>query len=197
MGDPVQDGLVASLAHPGGNITGTTVLGPELLAKRFALLKELLPAASRVAGLWQPDACGEQTNSDMMKVTAEAATALGVQLQLVEVRKPEEFERAFADMAEGHADALLSFPSPMFYGQRKRIVDLAAIHRLPVMYNLGQFVEIGGLIAYGPNNLDLTRRTAIYADKILGGKANRRIYPSSDPPSSNSRSTSKPRPRLA
>jgi putative ABC transport system substrate-binding protein len=169
MGDPVQDGLVASLAHPGGNITGTTILGPELLAKRLALLKELLPTVSRVAGLWQPDAFGEQTNSDMLKVTADAATTLGVQLQLVEVRKPEEFERAFTDMAQGHAEALLSFPSPMFYGQRKRIVDLAAIHRLPVMYNLRQFVEIGGLIAYGPNNLDLTRRTAVYADKILKG----------------------------
>jgi putative ABC transport system substrate-binding protein len=169
MGDPVEEGFVASLARPGGNITGTTFLGPELVPKRFALLKELLPAMSRVVGLWQPGAFGEQTSSEMRKETAEAAIALGVQLQLVEVRKPDEFERAFSDMAQGHADALIEFPSPMFFGARQHIVDLAASHRLPAMYNAREFVQIGGLIAYGANISDLSRRTASFADKMLKG----------------------------
>jgi putative tryptophan/tyrosine transport system substrate-binding protein len=169
MGDPAEEGFVASLARPGGNITGTTFLGPELVPKRFALLKELLPAMSRVVGVWQPDAFGERTSSEMRKETAEAATALGVQLQLVEVRKPDEFERAFSDISQSHADALIEFPSPMFFGARQRIVDLAAIHRLPAMYNAREFVQIGGLIAYGANIADLSRRTASFADKILKG----------------------------
>jgi ABC-type uncharacterized transport system substrate-binding protein len=105
----------------------------------------------------------------MRKETAEAATALGVQLQLVEVRKPDEFERAFSDIAQTRADALLEFPSPMFFVERKRIVDLAAVHRLPAMYNAREFVQLGGLIAYGANILDLNRRTVVYADKILRG----------------------------
>jgi putative ABC transport system substrate-binding protein len=105
----------------------------------------------------------------MRKETAEAATALGVQLQLVEVRKPDEFERAFSDIAHMQVDALLEFPSPMFFVERKRMVDLAAAHRLPAMYNAREFVQIGGLIAYGASILDLNRRTVIYADKILKG----------------------------
>jgi putative ABC transport system substrate-binding protein len=169
MADAVQDGLVASLARPGGNITGTTFLGPELLAKRFALLKDLLPAMSRVVGLWQPNAFSEATNNSMRKETAEASTALGVQLQLVEVQKPDEFERAFSDIAQMQADALLEFPSPMFFVERKRIVGLAATHRLPAMYNAREFVQLGGLIAYGANILDLNRRTADFVAKILKG----------------------------
>jgi putative ABC transport system substrate-binding protein len=169
MADAVQDGLVTSLAHPGGNITGTTFLGPELLAKRFALLKDLLPTMSRVVGLWQPDAYSEATNDSMKKETAETATALGVQLQLIEVWKPDEFERAFSDIARLQADALLEFPSPMFFVERKHIVDLATTHRLPAMYNAREFVQLGGLIAYGANILDLNRRTADFVDKILKG----------------------------
>jgi putative ABC transport system substrate-binding protein len=169
MGDPVQDGLVASLSRPGGNLTGTTFLGPELVPKRLALLKELMPALSEIAVLWHPGAFSEQTTSDMMKQVTETAGSLGLRLQLVEARSPDEFERAFSDMAKGHADALFEFPSPMLYQARRRIVDLAAQYRLPAMYNAREFVEVGGLISYGASVPELNRRTAIYADKILKG----------------------------
>jgi putative tryptophan/tyrosine transport system substrate-binding protein len=169
MGDPVQDGLVASLSHPGGNLTGTTFLGPELVPKRLALLKELLPAISEIAVLWHPGAFSELTTSDMLKQVTDTAGGLGLRLQLVEARSPDQFERAFADMAKGRADALFEFPSPMFYQERKRIVELAAKYRLPAMYNAREFVEAGGLISYGANILDLNRRTAVYADRILKG----------------------------
>ena len=169
MGDPVQDGLVASLSRPGGNLTGTTFLGPELVPKRLALLKELMPALSEIAVLWHPGAFSEQTTSGMMKQVKETAGGLGLRLQLVEARSPDEIERAFSDMAKGHADALFEFPSPMLYVARRRIVDLAAQYRLPAMYNAREFVEVGGLISYGASVPELNRRTAIYADKILKG----------------------------
>jgi putative ABC transport system substrate-binding protein len=151
MGDPVQDGLVASLSRPGGNITGTTFLGPELVPRRLALLKELLPAISEIAVLWHPGAFSEQTTSDMMKQVTETAAGLGLKLQLVEARSADEFERAFSDMAKAHADALFEFPSPMLYQERRRLVDLAAKYRLPAMYNAREFVRVGGLISYGAN----------------------------------------------
>jgi putative ABC transport system substrate-binding protein len=169
MGDPVADGLVASLSSPGGNVTGTTFLGPELLPKRLGLLKELIPAMSRVVCLRHPEAFGEQTNRDMKKAIEGAAKALGVQLKYVDANKPDEFEHAFSEMASGNFDAMFEFPSPTFFEQRRRLVDLAERHRLPAMYNAREFVELGGLIAYGANILDLNRRTAIYADKILKG----------------------------
>jgi len=105
----------------------------------------------------------------MMKQVTETAGGLGLRLQLVEVRSPDEFERAFSGMANAHADALFEFPSPMFYQERKRLVDLAARYRLPAMYNAREFVEVGGLISYGANIADLNRRTATYVDKILKG----------------------------
>jgi putative ABC transport system substrate-binding protein len=169
MGDPVGDGLVVSLSHPGGNITGTTFLGPELVAKRFTLLKELLPAASRVAVLWDPSAFSEQTTADMARQADDAAKSLGLELQYIAVRGAVEFERAFSDIAAARSDALFQFPNPTFYENSKRIVELAARYRLPAMYNSRDFVEAGGLIAYGANILDLNRRTAIYADRILRG----------------------------
>ncbi len=123
MGDPVRDGLVASLARPGGNITGTTFLGPELVPKRLALLKELLPKISRVAVLWHPGAFGERTIRDMLNEIAEAAGTLGMQLQLVEVRQPNELDHAFSTMARERAEALFQFPSTMLFFERRRIVD--------------------------------------------------------------------------
>jgi len=131
MGDPVGDGLVASLARPGGNITGLTFLGPELVPKRLELLKEALPKVSRVAALWHPGAFGERTTGDMLKATEAAARALKVQLQLVGVRGPDELDRAFSTMIGERADALIVFPSPMLFSERKRIIDLATKHRLP------------------------------------------------------------------
>jgi putative ABC transport system substrate-binding protein len=169
VGDPVGDGLVASLSRPGGNITGTTFLGPELVPKRMALLKELMPAASRIAVLWNSHAFSEQTTRDMVQQTEAAARELGCTLRYVEAPRVEAFERAVAEAASGKADAMFQYPNPNFYENRKLLVDLVARFRLPAMYNSKEFCEVGGLIAYGASVPDLNRRTAIFADKILRG----------------------------
>jgi ABC-type uncharacterized transport system substrate-binding protein len=171
MADPVRDKLVASLARPGGNITGLTFLGPELVPKRLALLKEALPMVLRVAALWHPDAYSERTTSDMMKETEVAARILGLQLRPVAVQNADELERAFSTMIRERTDALIVFPSPMLYGERRRIVDLATNIRLPLMAMGREFVELGGLIAYGASLIDLNRRSATYVDKIIKGAA--------------------------
>jgi len=169
MGDPVGDGLVASLARPGGNITGLTFLGPQLVPKRLALLKEALPTASQVAALWHPGAYGERTMNDMMVEAEEAALTLGVHLRLVAVHVPDDLDRAFSTVAGERADALLIFPSPMLFNQRKRIVDLAAEHRLPIMAMGKEFVQLGGFMSYGADIIDFNRRCVAYVDKILKG----------------------------
>jgi putative tryptophan/tyrosine transport system substrate-binding protein len=169
MGDPVADGLVATLARPGANITGSTFLGPELVPKRLDLLTEALPKVTRVAALWHPGAFGERTMTDMLKGAEAAARTLGVQLQTVGVRGPDEFDRAFSTMIKERAEALIAFPSTMLFNERRRIVDLAAKSRMPAMYQSKQFVEIGGLISYGASITDLVRRSATYVDKILKG----------------------------
>ena len=169
MGDPVADGLVASLAHPGGNITGLTFLGPELVSKRLGLLKQALPNASRIAALWHSGAYGERTTREMLQATEAAARTLAVELQLVEVRAADELDRALATVASERADALLLFASAMLFNERKQIVDLATKHRLPSMSNAREFAELGGLIAYGASLTDLQRRSATYVDKILKG----------------------------
>jgi putative ABC transport system substrate-binding protein len=169
MGDPVRDGLVASLARPGGNITGLTFLGPELVPKRLALLKQALPTVSGVVALWHPAAYGERTMSDMMKQAEAAVRALDVHLRLVAVQGPDELERAFSTIGEERADALMVFPSPMLFNERRRIVDLAAKRRLPSMAMAREFVELGGLMSYGASITDLNRRGAAYIDKILKG----------------------------
>ena len=169
MGDPVRDGLVASLARPGANLTGSTFLGPELVPKRLELLKEALPRVSRVAVLWHPGAFSERTMRDMFKETEDVARTLGVRLQFVEVRSPDELDHAFSTMTREHPDALVTFPSTMFFSERRRIVALAAKHRLPSMFNSSEFVEHGGLMAYGASLADLNRRAATYVDRILKG----------------------------
>ena len=169
MSDPVGDGFVASLARPGGNITGLTFLGPELVAKLLEMLKEALPKASRVAALWHPGALSEHTTQNMLKQTEVAAKTLGVQLQLVGVRSPDELDRAFSAIARGRADALLVYPSPMLFNERRRIIHLAAKHPLPGMFNAREWVELGGLISYGASISDLFRRAATYVDKVLKG----------------------------
>jgi putative tryptophan/tyrosine transport system substrate-binding protein len=169
MGDALRDGLVASLARPGGNITGTTFLGPELVPKRLSFLRELLPTISRVAVLWHPGAFSEGTIGEMLNEVAQAARTLGVQLQLVEVRSADEFDHAFTTMVRARAEALFQFPSTLLFNERRRIVDLAARHRLPAMFNAREFVQLGGLIAYGANLAELNRRAAAYVDKILKG----------------------------
>lgn len=169
VGDPVQDGFAASLSHPGGNITGTTFLGPELVPKRFALLKELLPKAVNVAVLWNPHAFGARTTAGMVKQTNEVAERLGVQLQYIEVPGLDQFERAVAEATERRVEALFPFPNPTFFENRKRLVDLAAKYRLPATYNSREFVQAGGLIGYGASPVDINRRTAFYVDKIIRG----------------------------
>jgi putative ABC transport system substrate-binding protein len=170
MQDPVGDGLVASLARPGGNITGLTVLGPELVPKRMEILKETLPNVSRVDVLWQPDAYGERTTRDLLRETETATQGLGVTLRFVSVRAPDEFDRAFSTLTAENADALMVFPSPMLFTERRRIVDYAAKRRLPTIFTAREYVELaGGLISYGPSTDALVRRSATFVDKILKG----------------------------
>jgi ABC-type uncharacterized transport system substrate-binding protein len=169
MGDPVRDGLVASLARPSGNIMGTTFLGPELVHRRLELLKEALPRVSRVAALWHPGAYAARTTKDMVQETEAAARTLGVHLHLVEVQEPDEIDRAFATMTRERAETLVVLPSLMLFTERRRLVDLAARHRLPAMYQTRELVERGALIAYGVSITDLWRRTATYVNKILKG----------------------------
>jgi len=169
MADPVGDDLVASLARPGGNVTGTTFLGPELIAKRLGLLKETVPRVSRVAALWHPRAYGEHTMEGVLKETEVAARALGVRLQLVQALGPDDFDSAFSAMIEDRAGAVIVLPSPMLFGEYRRIVGLAAKSQLPAMYQAREFVDAGGLMSYGANLADLFRRSATYVDKILKG----------------------------
>jgi putative tryptophan/tyrosine transport system substrate-binding protein len=168
-GEPVTSGLVTSLARPGGNVTGLSVLSTELVGKWLELLKQAVPGVNRVAALWQPGAMDERTDKDMLKGAEVAARALGVRLQFVEARGPADFERAFSDMTRERAGALTVRPAPMFIIERRRLVDLAAKNRLPAVYAWREFVDAGGLMAYGPNLADLYRRAATYADKILKG----------------------------
>ena len=168
-GEPVTSGLVTSLARPGGNVTGLSVLSTELVGKWLELLQQAVPAVRRVAALWQPGAMDERTEKDMFKGAEVAARALGMQLQFVEARGPADFERAFSDMTRASAEALTVRPAPMFISERKRLVDLAAQNRLPAVYAWREFVDAGGLMAYGPNGADLYQRAATYVDRILKG----------------------------
>jgi putative ABC transport system substrate-binding protein len=158
-GDAVGDGLVASLAKPGGNITGLTFIGPQLVPKRLALLKEALPTASKVVALWQPSAFSEHTMTKMMNETEAAAQTLGLHLQLVSVQGPDALEQAFSKITD-RTDALFVLPSAMLFAERRRIVDLASKFRLPVISMSKEFVEVGGLMSYGVDITDFIRRAA-------------------------------------
>jgi putative ABC transport system substrate-binding protein len=165
--DPVAGGLVASLARPGGNITGLSITaGLELYGKRLELLKEVVPKVSRVAFLFNPTT---PANALQAKETEVAARALGVQLQALEVRSPNDIDSGFQAANKARAGALLTLDSPLFNTHRTRIVDLAAKNRLPAMYGFSEFVDAGGLMVYGVNLPDVWRRTAIHVDKILKG----------------------------
>jgi putative ABC transport system substrate-binding protein len=169
VADPVGSGLVTSLARPGGNVTGLSFLAPELVGKRLELLKQAVPGVSRVAALWHPGDYGEQTERHMLKEADVAARALGVRLQVVEARGPEDFDRAFSDMTRARAGAVTVQSTNIFLLERRRLVELAAKNRLPAMYLAREFVDAGGLMSYGPNVADLFRRAATYVDKILKG----------------------------
>jgi putative ABC transport system substrate-binding protein len=164
--DPVVAGLVASLARPGGNITGLINLGVELSAKRLELLKEVVPQLSRVAVLWEGSSAGQL---EILQEVQAAARRLGLTVQSWEVRGTDDFERVFAAMGEERPDGLLVAGGPMMATYRKQIVDLAAKSRLPSVFFWREAVEEGGLMSYGWSFLDDSRRAAVYVDKILQG----------------------------
>jgi len=165
-GDPVASGLVASLAHPGGNATGLTTITPDLAAKRLQLLKEAVPKISRVAVLWNSALPAAEVALNEMQA---AAVALGVELQSVKVQGPSEFENAFAAITKERTAALIVFPDPLTFIHRELIVNFAAKNRISAMSGAREFVDAGGLMSYGPNYPDMFRRAATYVDKILKG----------------------------
>jgi putative ABC transport system substrate-binding protein len=166
-GDPVTSGLVTSLAQPGGNVTGLPVLAADLVGKCLEQLTQAVPGVSRVAVLWQSGAV--PTGKDILKEAEVAGRALGVRLQFVEAQGPEDFDRAFSDMTRERAGALTVLSNSLFFNQRRRLVDLAAKNRLPTVYSVREFVDAGGLMAYGPNFAEVYRRAATFVDRILKG----------------------------
>jgi ABC-type uncharacterized transport system substrate-binding protein len=167
VNDPIALGLVASLAHPGGNITGISNLSPELSGKRLELLKEVIPKVYRVAALTSRRGAAMQTS---IKETEAAAQSLRLQLQLLEVKEADEIESAFDAAKKQRADALVQIQASFFEPHQQRIIDLAAKYRLPAMYNNRDDVEIGGLMSYGPDREEMNRRVAAIVDKILKGR---------------------------
>jgi putative tryptophan/tyrosine transport system substrate-binding protein len=165
-GDPVETGLVASLARPGGNVTGLASLAPELSTKRLELLKEIVSKVSLVAVLWNPNGPAPVL---AFKETQLAAKRLGLLLQSLEVRGPDDFESAFGGAIRERASALLVISDPLTNTHQRRIVELAAKNRLPAIYPIREFVQAGGLMAYAPDRLEQYRRVAYYVDKILKG----------------------------
>jgi len=164
--DPVGSGLVASLARPGGNITGVSAMAHELAGKRLELLKEAVPGASRIGVLSNP------TNPTMvfhLRETEAAARSLGVKLQVLDAGDPNELESAFSRMTRGRAEALVVLGDPMFLAQRRRLVELASRSRLPAIFHRAEFAEDGGFMAYGSSLRWEYRRAAAYVDKILKG----------------------------
>ena len=164
--DPVGNGFAASLARPGGNITGLSTHYPEISGKQFELLKEILPRLSRVAVLGNSTVPG---NAQALRETERAAGVFGVKLQYVEIENPEEIESAFRAARKGHADAVLVLGSQVVTSHAKQFAELAAKSQLPAIYWSPEFVEAGGLMTYSVSITDLFRRAATYVDKILKG----------------------------
>ncbi len=166
VGEPVKTGLVASLARPGGNVTGLSLLTTELSGKRLELLADIVRNIPRVAALMNPD---NPITAVFLAETRDAARRLGVQLQPLQARNPGEIEQAFNTATMERAGALIVFDDPVIWSYRAQIVAHAAKRRLPVMYGFRDFVDEGGLMSYGPDRVNHYRRTAIYVDKILRG----------------------------
>jgi putative ABC transport system substrate-binding protein len=165
--DPVGTGFVASLARPGGNVTGVSSISPELSGKRLELLREVVPGLSRVAFLWNPDIRGAVLDYNE---TEGAARSLGMQVQSVEVVRAEDLDRAFSAITKDRAQALIMpAANPVGFANRGQIASFAQKNRLPSMYAQSEYVDAGGLMSYGPNTADLWRRAATYVDKILKG----------------------------
>jgi putative ABC transport system substrate-binding protein len=164
--DPVGNGFIASLARPGGNITGLATLSPELSGKRLELLREVVPRVSRVAALGTSTMPGI---AQALKETELAAGAFGMKLQYLDVRSPNDIESAFRAARKGRADAVIVLGGSVLLSHRTQVADFATKGRLPAIYYDPQFVEAGGLMTYGVNFADLDRRAAMYVDKILKG----------------------------
>ena len=165
-GDPLGSGLVASLARPGGNVTGMSLMVPDLGAKRLELLKELLPRLSRVAVLWN---AANPYSALVYKETQAGGRTLGIDVQSLEVRGPDDFDGAFEAARRLRLDALITVEDPLTASYRKHIADFAAGQQLPSLHGIREFVAAGGLISYGANLADLSRRAAYYVDKIFKG----------------------------
>ncbi len=165
-GDPVGVGLVASLAHPGGNVTGLSTVAPEIAGKWLDLLKTAIPGAQRIAILFNP---GNSQQIPLLQVAQQAARTLRLELLSAEASAADAIDRAFATMIRGHAEALIVTGEPIFFFEKTRIVELAARHKLPAIYQWRESALIGGLMSYGPDLNDLLRRAASYVDKILKG----------------------------
>jgi putative ABC transport system substrate-binding protein len=164
--DPIGSGVVASLARPGGNVTGLSTLAPEISGKQLELLQEIVPKLSRVTVLGNSTDPG---NPQVLRETERAAIALGIQHLYVDVRSPEDIETAFRKASNGRIDAVLALPSFLLTSQRKQLVNLALKTRLPSIYDRQEFVEDGGLMSYSVSSTDLFRRAAVFVDKILKG----------------------------
>ena len=166
VSDPVASGFVASLARPGGNITGLSTLAPELSGKRLELLKEIVPKLSRVGVL---GASTQPGYAAVLKEMELAAKAFGVKLQYLDVLDPKDIETAFRAASKGRADAVLTLSSPVITSHRSQVADLAVKNRLPAIYPQTEYIEAGGLMSYGTNSADMFRRAATFIDKILKG----------------------------
>jgi len=165
-GDVVSTGLVSNLARPGGNVTGITIVAPEVSGKRLELLQQVVPSAKRVAVLWNP---GNPVAVQELMETETAARSLGIQLKLVGVQRASDLEAAVSSIRKPDMDALIVLSDAMLYGQRKEIAALAIAKQLPAVSYTGEFAKAGGLMAYGPDVLALSVRAASYVDKILRG----------------------------
>lgn len=164
--NPVEEGLVASLAQPGGNITGFSPMAMELAGKRLELLRELVPGILRMAIVWNPDRLG---HAMQVQATQDVAARVGIHLDVMAVRRPQEFDRAFQTMVDQGVGATIMHDDAVFYNERTSIIELAAKRQMPAMYGHRGYVEAGGLLSYGANFTELFRRAATYVDKILKG----------------------------
>jgi len=165
-GDLVSTGVIESLARPGGNVTGVTLIHPETSTKRLELLKEIVPGLTRLAVLYNSK---NPVSQPELESTRAAGSSLGLQLQSIGLKDPNELESSFSSMSRERGDALIVLSDAMFLGRRKQIADLAAVNRLPAIFWTGEYAKVGGLIGYGPDGLALARRAAGYVYKILKG----------------------------
>ena len=166
FGDPVGEGLVASLARPGGNVTGLSIMAQDLAAKRLELLTEVVPGLRRIAILWNPR---RSAHAIQIQEIQAASARGGLHLEVLEVRSPPEFDRAFLTMGDKGVGAAIILDEALFYNERTRIATLVAQRQMPAIYGHRGYVDAGGLLSYGPNFAELNRRAATFVDKILKG----------------------------